>query len=110
MANELPIQGPSGPQRNAPIQKSGAPNSTADASAAGAKPSVAFRALLEGLEAKARDLEAKSKSLAKPEELPGAVQGAKASLEDALSIRDRLLEAYNQARARDAAERAGGKS
>src|SRR5262245_25437062 len=90
MANELPIQGP----RTGSVQSVGSPASAKPSSADGG---VAFRALLDELEAKSRALATQSKSLDKPEDLAGAVQGARASLEDALSIRDRLLEAFQQA-------------
>ncbi|MCC6408098.1 MAG: flagellar hook-basal body complex protein FliE [Planctomycetes bacterium] len=96
MANELPIQG---------LPKTGAvqPGGTTNAKSASSDGGVAFRALLDDLEAKARDLQAQSKALEKPEDLAGAVQGAKASLDDALSIRDRLLEAFREARMQETA-------
>lgn len=98
MANQLPIQGL--PQ-SAPVQPGAIPSAKTDSTQGG----PAFRALLDELETKARELQAQSKSLEKPEDLGLAVQGAKASLDDALSIRDRLLEAYREARQQDGAEK-----
>ncbi len=94
MANQLPIQGPSGAQKSAPIQPGSAKSAPDAKSAANA---VAFRALLDDLEVKARELGAKADSVGNPTDLAGAMQGAKSSLDDALSIRDRLLEAFRQA-------------
>ncbi len=62
--------------------------------------SPAFQVLLERLSARAQELEEKSKTLDAPGDLPQAVDSARASLEDALSIGEKLLEAYRAARAR----------
>ena len=99
MANELPIQGSLQTGSILP----GAPSESKLASSDGG---VTFRALLDDLEAKARDLHQKSEVLERPEDLAGAVQGAKASLNDALSIRDRLLEAFREAQQQDLGTRA----
>lgn len=98
MTNEIPIHGP---QKTGPIQPGVGSNAKTGPTDGG----VAFRALLDELEAKSRDLQAQSKSVESPADLAGAVQGAKASLDDALSIRDRLLEAYREARQQDLAPR-----
>ena len=58
----------------------------------------AFEALLERLEARAAELDEKSKSLAGPGELPGALNTARVSLEEALHLGQELLEAYHAAR------------
>ena len=58
----------------------------------------AFEALLERLEARAAELQEKSKTLAGPAELPGAVDTARVSLEEALQLGRELLEAYHAAR------------
>jgi flagellar hook-basal body complex protein FliE len=94
MAESIPTQGP---------LKAGAVQPGAKPTAKSALPEsgVAFRALLDELELKARDLQQQSRSLERPEDLADAVQGAKASLDDALSIRDRLLEAFRQAQQQD---------
>lgn len=60
--------------------------------------SPAFEALLQRLTERAAELDAKSRELARPEDLPGAVDAARASLEDALTLGERLLEAYRAAR------------
>jgi hypothetical protein len=59
---------------------------------------VAFRALLEKLEEKARALEETSRTVDDAAHLAGAVEGARASLEDALSLGEELLESYRQSR------------
>jgi hypothetical protein len=58
----------------------------------------AFEALLSRLEARATELEEKSKALSGPAELPGAVDTARVSLEEALHLGRELLEAYHAAR------------
>jgi hypothetical protein len=58
----------------------------------------AFEALLERLEAHAAELQEKSKALSGPAELPGALDAARVSLEDALHLGEELLEAYRAAR------------
>lgn len=69
---------------------SGAKASSATNPAAGA----AFQALIDELEAQARQLAADSQSVAGPTELAAAVDRAHTSLADALSLSERLLEAY----------------
>jgi len=77
----------------APSDPSARPSSAAsDARAAG----PAFRALLEQLEEKARMLQDDAAGVRDAERLAGAVDTARASLEDALSLSDRLLESYRQ--------------
>lgn len=71
--------------------KSGAAGPTSESGAA-------FRALLERLEERTRELSEHSRTLADASGLAGAVDTARASLEDALSLGDRLLEAYREAR------------
>jgi hypothetical protein len=60
----------------------------------------AFEALLERLTNHAAELEQRSRSLARPEEVSGAVDAARASLEDALTLGEELLEAYRAAQSR----------
>jgi len=57
----------------------------------------AFEALLEQLEQRAQRLRDREGEVNDPAGLSGAVDDARASLEDALSLGDRLLEAYRQA-------------
>jgi flagellar hook-basal body complex protein FliE len=75
------------------------PVANASAAAGGA----AFQALLERLETQARELAAQSQTIESPEQLTGAVDRAHASLQDALSLGDRLLEAYRESLARASA-------
>lgn len=80
----LPIQGPGS---DAAHKQSG--NKTGG---------VEFKALLERLQDKAQALQSESHSVEKPEELAGAVDRAKDSLKDALSLGDQLLEAFREIR------------
>ena len=66
--------------------------------AASPSSSPAFEALLERLSARAAELDTKSRELEGPADLPGAVDAARASLEDALTLGERLLEAYRATR------------
>ena len=68
----------------------------------------AFRVLRERLQEQALSLEAKSKEVEDSQELSGAVDEARASLDEALSLGDRLLEAYREAQHKDAAEATSG--
>lgn len=58
----------------------------------------AFQALLESLLARAQALDEESERVEGPDELGRAVESARETLEDALSLRDRLLEALHRAR------------
>ncbi len=65
---------------------------------AGARPTgPAFEALLERLSERAAELEEKSKTLSEPGELPGALDAARSSLADALTLGEELLEAFRAA-------------
>jgi hypothetical protein len=59
--------------------------------------SPAFEVMLERLTARAAELEEKSRALAAPEDLPEAMDAARASLEDALHLGAELLEAFRAA-------------
>jgi len=59
---------------------------------------LAFRALIERLRDQARVLEHSAAQPIEARELSGAVQAAQASLNDALSIADGLVEAYRSSR------------
>jgi hypothetical protein len=75
----------------------GAPASTKSSTgpnAASATNGAAFQALIEQLETKARQLADESEKVAGPTDLAQAVDHAHASLKDALSLSERLLEAY----------------
>ena len=60
---------------------------------------VAFKALLEQLEGKAREAREQQShaGVEHPDELAGAADEAKASITDALNLRDQLLEAFRAA-------------
>lgn len=90
MNPNLPLNGPAA--SGAP---SGATGPGASKSADNAGP--AFQALLEKLEAHTQDLRSASESLDDPGALAGAVDRSRASIEDALSLHDQLLEAYRAA-------------
>ena len=75
------------------VQTPGA-NASSKASSSGGP---AFHALLEKLEGHARDLRSASENLEDPGGLAGAVDRSRASIEDALSLHDQLLEAYRAA-------------
>ena len=88
---ETPIRGLPGSEHVSGA--SGAPKlPQADPAASG----PAFEVLLEKLELRARELRDDSGSVENPTELAGAVDRARASLEDALTLSDQLLEAYRQ--------------
>lgn len=58
---------------------------------------TAFRGLLDELQEKTRRLKVDGEELSQPSELAGAVDRARASLDDALSLSGKLLEAYRAA-------------
>lgn len=94
------IQQTGGASRSRPA--AGKTTGTGAAPAGGA----AFQALLERLESQARELELQSQTIENQKDLTGAVDRAHASLQDVLSLGDRLVEAYREALARS---QAGGK-
>jgi len=69
--------------------------------AEGASGGPAFQVLLERLQAQAQELETTSRTLEDPSTLAGAVDMARASLDDAHSLSDRLLEAFREAQTQD---------
>ena len=100
---------------NLPIHPSGQPNASNVTRPAGVGPEKArsgerearvdgvnpsFQVLLERLQAKAAELEQTSKSLERPADLADAVADARASLEEAGSLGQRLLEAFRQEQTR----------
>jgi len=95
MTND-PMQGPQGS-----VPGIGAASSTPGArarQAAGSAGGAEFQALLERLQERTKELEETSQAVDDPGALAGAVETARASLEDALSLSDQLLEAYREAR------------
>ena len=92
-----------------PIQGPGETASPASRRAAASeKENPAFRVLLERLQEQAHELAEKSKGVDGAAELSGAVDVARASLDDALSLSDRLLEAYREAQYRPAVRESSG--
>ena len=55
---------------------------------------VAFKALLEKLDSQARRIQQTSEQVDRPEQLAGAVDEARTSLDQALSLGNQLLEAF----------------
>ena len=93
--NENTLQ-PLGPESVRPQTSAPSPSKAPAAPAGETSPS--FEALLEKLQTHAQVLGEKSQQVSDPEQLSGAVEAAKASLDDAVSLGDRLLEAYREAR------------
>ena len=85
----LPID----PLRQAGIDPTGKVGSNSKSNATDAASSLAFRAILDRLADKAADLGEARKTMSAPEDLASAVGDAKQSLEEAVSLGDRLLEA-----------------
>ena len=100
MTNAAPL--PNDPNRIQSTQGVGGPSRSEKPGEGGA----AFRALLENLEARAQDLKQQAGEVTQAEDLAGAVDDAGASLADALSLSDRLLEAYREAITQDDSSRA----
>lgn len=89
----------SGAQRPIDPASGGAPSSKiSQASGAQTTQGAAFKALLEKLENKTRDLQEATDALTDPAQLADAVDHARTSLDDAVSLGDQLLEAYRAAR------------
>ncbi|MCB9916271.1 MAG: hypothetical protein H6828_14170 [Planctomycetes bacterium] len=86
---------------NNPIQRAGVGGIGGANAPASQKPTTAngpaFQALLEKLQQQAKHLQRDSETVERPEDLSGAVDRAQASLEQALSLSDKLLEAYREA-------------
>lgn len=85
--------------------RSTSPNPSASPARPGRATTPAFEAIFERLTARAAELEEKSRTLRDPAELPGAVDSARASLEDALHLGAELLEAFRAAQQTSETER-----
>ena len=91
---ETPIPGLPGPEH---VSGAGAAKQTpASAPQSEHAGGAAFEALLEKLEVQARELRDDTQSVDNPQELAGAVDRARESLEGALELSEELLEAYRQ--------------
>jgi hypothetical protein len=97
MADHAPLR--AGPESH-PVEGVGPLRSPGQSQAGGA----AFEALLEKLEGQAKRIEESSSAIERPEELSEAVGRARESLSDALSLRDRILEAWRANRQAAAGE------
>lgn len=71
---------------------------------------VVFRALLEKLEVQAQELKNQAGGVEKADDLAGAVGQAQESLEQALSLSDRLVEAFRQSLQQERGGAARGES
>jgi hypothetical protein len=71
---------------------------------------VHFRGLLERLEDEAQRLQQQSAAVNDPQSLERALGAAHASLQDALSLGDKLLEAYRATLLRDGGQAEGRRS
>jgi hypothetical protein len=104
MVENSPINGP----QSRPVPGSAEISSTESSRTAKKKTEAnegpAFKALLDKLQQQARSLQAESETIARPEELSGAVDRARSSLDDALSLSDQLLEAFRETMHNDGAE------
>ena len=85
---------PNDPLRQAGIDPASAAGAGKAKKTSDPESSAAFRALLDSLAQKAANLDETSQSLGAPDELASAVDDARKSLEDAMSLGDQLLEAY----------------
>ncbi|MCC7010972.1 MAG: hypothetical protein IT454_00305 [Planctomycetes bacterium] len=100
MADAIPIQpklaqvgGPRAAQGAAGVKKG----------AEGGGDALAFKALLDQLEQRAQALELESKKNLTKDDLVGAIDEARTSLEQMLSLKDQLLEAWRASKAQPAA-------
>jgi hypothetical protein len=109
---EAAIPGPLTPDPIRPADKAKTAASAQTKGAEGAaKPE--FQVLLERLQQRALELEVASRDAEAPEHMARAVDSAQASLEEAQTLSDRLLEAFREASHQngdaEAAQREGGR-
>jgi len=93
MVDPNPIQSPLNPLPGVGSSSPAAPSQGVASPENGAR----FRALLDQLQTQVQGLQKTGEAPLKPDELAGAVDQARTSLEDALSLKDQLLEAYRAA-------------
>jgi len=103
-----PSVNPSQPRPLGPGETSSAKPAQAPGSKTETRNAPAFKALLEKLQQQAQNLNRESETVAHPEELSDAVDHARSSLNDALSLSDRLLEAFREAMQNGGAESLDG--
>lgn len=95
---DIPLSGNLGASGAEPNRIGAAPGKGTASKVDTKEQGVAFRALLEKLGEKARILEEQTRGVDDASNLAGAVEGAKASLDDALSLGEELLESFRQSR------------
>ncbi|MFT7669340.1 MAG: flagellar hook-basal body complex protein FliE [Planctomycetota bacterium] len=93
MVDNIPINNSSPLNKPGSIAPAAPSNEGAAAQSTGG---LAFRGMLDKLQQQARSLQQDSENVSKPEDLSGAVDRARTSLGDALSLSNRLLEAYRE--------------
>ena len=96
MVDPNPIQSPLKPLPGVGSSSPAAPSKGVTSPENGAH----FRALLDQLQTQVQGLQKTGESPLQADELAGAVDQARTSLEDALSLKDQLLEAYRAAQQR----------
>ena len=97
-----------GPQGQDPLRRTESSGSTGQAKKSAEGSGVAFRALLDSLQVRASELSEQSEAVDRPDDLSEAVGQARETLEEALDVHDRLLEAFRQARQQSGNESEGG--
>jgi len=85
MSQPLPIR---------PNESPAGPLPARSAASEGSESALAFKALLDELEQRAQALEIESRKDLTKDDLAGAVDNARVSLEQMLSLKDQLLEAW----------------
>ncbi len=98
--NEAQLPGPLRPDPARALDAAGARSRVRTGAAEKTSSSAAFQVLLERLQRRAAELEEASRTADDPARLAGAVDAARASLEDAQTLSDRLLEAFRGERQR----------
>jgi len=88
-----------------PLKRTAETESPAQGKAKSEEAGVAFRALLDSLQARANELSERSEDVDRPDDLSEAVGQARESLEEALDVHDRLLEAFRQVRQQSGADK-----
>ena len=92
-----PLRSPQPLPRATPAPETPGTPAAPPAAGAGAE----FQALLERIETRARELARTTDAVTAPDQLAGAVDAARTSLEEVLDLKERLLEAYRQQQRQD---------
>ncbi len=94
LANQA-LPNPATPQPGVGKARPAGPGGTG-AGGVGETEGARFQSLHEQIETRAKDLAAATYAVQAPDQLAGAVDSARESLETVLDLKDRLLEAYRQ--------------